>query len=120
MQTKRHLLVAIVVDMDVDSLIEVGAEFRWPASSGVALVWASASAERPCILEFLVFVVFGFLLLFLFQSAADLGGRWCMTCGGGAKCTRKFWNTVEVNIMKIGRVCLRSLSLYYSFITMGS
>jgi len=33
-QTKRHLLVAMVADVDVDWPIEVGGGFRRPASSG--------------------------------------------------------------------------------------
>ena len=42
-QAKCQLLIAIVVDVDVDLPIEVRAGFRWPASSGAALVRASTS-----------------------------------------------------------------------------
>jgi hypothetical protein len=54
-----------------------------------------------------------------FQGVPDLGRMWCVT-RGGAKRTRRVRNTVEVDITKVGRACLRSFSSYYSFITTGS
>ena len=62
---------------------------------------ASASAERTSTLEFFVLAVVGFFPLRPFQRVPDVGGRWCIT-RGPAKRMRKFWNTVEVNIMRIG------------------
>ena len=88
----------------MDSPIELAEGFRWPESSNTALVrprrlrreipsWSFHLGRRP------------------FQGVSDLGGRWCMSHDHGpAKRTRKMWNTVEVDIMKIRR----------TFITTGS
>jgi len=38
---------------------------------------------------------------------------------GGVNFTHKAWNTVGVDIIKTGRVCVRSFSPCYLFITAG-